>query len=79
MSTDHRYDKPSAIEIITRYISLSQKLTINDQQADEMRRELEVYGPLTAPLRARLTADDQPSNFNAVLGGAWPVGGRSDR
>ena len=72
-------DKQSAIDIIRRYISLSQKLAVSDAQADEMRRELETYGPLTDELRVQLAAGDQPSNFSAVLGGAWPVEKRLTR
>jgi len=72
-------DKQSAIDIIRRYISLSQKMVLSDAQANEMWRELEAYGPLTDALRLQLAAEDQPSNFTAVLDGAWPLDRRSSR
>lgn len=69
MSDSARPDGESAIEIIRRYLSYSQKLAVTNRQADEIRRELESYGAATDVVRSKLTAEDQPASFAAVLGG----------
>jgi hypothetical protein len=65
-------------DLIGRYVSLLQRISLSDRQAAAMAGEMRAYWHLFDGRRARLGPVDQPADFAATLASLGKPAGREN-